>query len=155
MGTALIYVYLTLSALPVYGTIWIIAIAHITLYLAFGTKLTNGVMIQLSPDLEEAGATSGATRIYALRKITIPLVKPALIGLWVWVVAHSIRELSSALMLQGRSNSVVSTLLWSYWEGGRPTAAATVGVVLITVLLVLVTIWQLLSNRSRSNLGEL
>lgn len=151
MGTALIFVYLSFSAVPVYGTIWIIAIAHITMYLSFGSRLTNGVMAQISGELEEAAAASGATKAQALARITIPLMAPALIGLAIWVVAHSIRELSTALMLQGRDNSVLSTLLWSFWEGGRPTQAAAVGIVMMVALALLVAIWQFFSDRTPSS----
>lgn len=151
MGTSLIFVYLSLRAVPIYGTIWIIAIAHITMFISFGSRLTNGVMAQISGELEEAAAASGATKLQALFRITIPLMAPALTGLAIWVVAHSIRELSTALMLQGRGNSVLSTLLWSFWEGGRPTQAAAVGIVMMIALAILVGVWQFFSGRTPSS----
>ena len=84
-----------------------------------------------------------------MRKITVPLMWPTLVGLWIWVVSHSLRELSSALMLQGRSNVTLSTLLWNYWSGGQPTAAAAVGVTMLFVLIAMVGIWQIVSARSK------
>lgn len=150
MGSALIFVYLSINVIPIYGTIWIILIAYITIYLAFGTKVTNAALIQMSSDLEDAAAASGANRAFVLRRITIPLMTPALIGLWIWVVAHAVRELSSALMLQGRANTTLATLLWDYWSGGRPTAAAAVGVMMVVALLVLVGAWQAVARRSDS-----
>jgi len=148
MGSSLIFVYLSINVIPIYGTIWIILVAYITIYIAFGTKVTNGALIQMSADLEDAGAASGATRSHVLRKITVPLMGPALIGLWIWVVAHCVRELSSALMLQGRANATLATVLWDYWSGGRPTAAAAVGVVMVVALLGLVGCWQFTARRS-------
>jgi len=151
MGTALIFVYLSLTAVPIYGTIWIIALAHITMYLSFGSRLTNGVMVQISGELEEAASASGASRLQTLRRVTIPLMAPALVGLAIWAVAHSIRELSTALILQGRENQVLSTILWAYWEGGRPTAAAAVGIVMMIALAILVAIWQIVSGRASTS----
>ena len=155
MGSSLIFVYLSINVVPIYGTIWIILVAYITIYIAFGTKVTNGAMIQMSPDLEDAGAASGAPRSHVLRRITVPLMGPALIGLWIWVVAHCVRELSSALMLQGRANATLATLLWDYWSGGRPTAAAAVGVVMVVALLALVGCWQFAASRSDTESARL
>ena len=87
IGVALVYVYITLgSVLPIYGTIWIIALAYLTQYLPFGTRATTGVMMQLHPELEEAGATSGAGKLRILRRITFPLVWPAVAAVWIWVL---------------------------------------------------------------------
>lgn len=148
MGSSLIFVYLSATFIPIYGTIWIIFIAYVTIYIAFGTKVTNSALIQMSPDLENAGLASGANRFETIQRITVPLMTPALVGLWIWVVAHCVRELSSALMLQGRSNMTLSTLLWDYWSGGRPTAAAAIGVLMVAVLLALVSFWQMLSKKN-------
>lgn len=143
LGVALVYVYLTLDlGFAVYGTIWIILIAYVTHYVSFGTRLANGVMVQLHPELEEAGLACGASALRVLRRITLPLVWPALVAIWIWVVAHALRELSTALMLQGRDNVMVPTLLWDYWSGGEPTRAAAVGVWLILALVAFLSLWQ-------------
>ncbi len=137
IGVALVYVYITLGAvLPIYGTIWIIALAYLTQYLPFGSRAMSGVMMQLHPELEEAGSTSGAGKLRILRRITFPLVWPAVAAVWIWVLAHALRELSSALMLQGRDNAVIPTLLWDYWSGGEPNRTAAGGLWL-TIALVL------------------
>lgn len=151
IGLALIYVYLTINFLPIYGTVAILAIAYTTTYLSFGTRVTNGVLLQFSKDLEEAAQTSGARWSTVFRAITLPMMKPALVGVWVWVAAHALREMSGALMLQGTNNSVVPTLLWGYWESGRPTIAAAAGVWLILAMLILVTIWALVTTRRKGD----
>lgn len=149
IGVALVYVYLSLgNLLPIYGTIWIIAIAYVTQYLSFGSRVTHGIMLQLHPDLEEAGLIAGGNPLGVLRKITLKLMQPALAAVWLWVFAHALRELSSALMLQGRDNFVVPTLLWDYWSSGEPNRAAAVGIWLTIVLVVFLALWQFLAQRS-------
>jgi iron(III) transport system permease protein len=149
IGVALVYVYITLGAfLPIYGTIWIIALAYITQYLPFGTRATSGVMLQLHPELEEAGATSGAGRVRVLRRITFPLVWPAIAAVWIWVLAHALRELSSALLLQGRNNAVIPTLLWDYWSGGEPNRTAAGGLWLTIALVLFLVLWRAVSRRA-------
>jgi iron(III) transport system permease protein len=147
IGVALITVYLTFTWIPVYGTIWILVIAYTTTFLAYGTRTTNGVLVQLHRDLEEAASVAGAGFWTVLRRIVLPLALPAVIAVWVWVVAHAARELSTALMLHGRHNTVISTLMWNFWSGGDAPRAAAVGVWLMLALFVLVAIWQLLARR--------
>jgi iron(III) transport system permease protein len=149
IGVALMFVYISLgSVLPIYGTIWIIALAYLTQYLPFGTRVTTGVMMQLHPELEEAGSTSGAGRLRILRRITLPLVWPAIAAVWIWVLAHALRELSSALLLQGRDNKVIPTLLWDYWSGGEPNRTAAGGLWLTVVLVLFLVLWRSVSRRA-------
>jgi iron(III) transport system permease protein len=149
IGVALVYVYIAAGAvLPIYGTIWIIALAYITQYLPFGARVTGGVMMQLHPELEEAGSTSGAGKVRVFRRITLPLVWPAIAAVWIWVLAHAMRELSSALLLQGRNNRVIPTLLWDYWSGGEPNRTAAGGLWLTVVLIVFLILWRSVSRRA-------
>jgi iron(III) transport system permease protein len=149
IGVALVYVYIALNPiLPIYGTIWIIAVAYLTQYLPFGSRTLNGVMVQIHPEIEEAALASGAGRGRILRKITLPLVWPAMAAVWIWVLAHALRELSSALMLQGRDNGVIPTLLWDYWSGGDPTRTAAGGLWLTVALVLFLAVWQTLALRA-------
>ncbi len=149
MGLALIYVYLTLQFIPVYGTIWIIAIAYITHYISFGTRTLNSAMVQIHSELEEASEVSGASWFMTFVRIILPLLIPAIMSVWIWVGGHAIRELSAALMLASGRNVLLSTLLWGFWEGGEMPVAATVGVVLILLLILLMGVAQFFARRAR------
>ena len=147
IGVALIYVYLALgSAVPIYGTIWIIVAGYLTQYLPYGARLAGNVMLQLHNELEEAGRTSGGSPAKVMLRITLPIVLPALLGVWVWVASHYLRELSTALMLQGNDNSVVTTLLWDAWAGGDVTRSAAIGIWLIVGTSSLLLLWQVVSR---------
>lgn len=144
IGSALVTMYLNLPWLPVYGTIWIIVIAFVTVYISYGTRSINAVLAQIHADMEDAAHVSGAGWLRSFTHVTLPLILPAVLGVSVWVAAHSLREVSAPLLLRGRDNSMMATLLWDYWAQGRPSTAAAVGVILIAVLAVLVTLWQVL-----------
>lgn len=150
IGVALITTYLTLTWIPIYGTVWILVVAYVTTFLAYGTRTTNGVLVQLHRDLEEAATIAGAGFWTVLRRIVLPLALPALVAVWVWVFAHAARELSTALMLHGRHNTVISTLMWNFWSGGDAPRAAAVGVWLMLALFVLVGVWQALARRQEA-----
>lgn len=147
ISIALIYVYLTVRVAPIYGSIWIIVIAYVTNYLSFGSRATHGVMHQLHDDLEDAARTAGATWTRTMARVVVPLAGPAILAVWIWVLAHCLRELTSALMLQGRTNETLPVLLFGYWTGGEPNKAAAVGVWLIAVLLAITALWQWLARR--------
>jgi iron(III) transport system permease protein len=146
IATALIYVYLAVSVIPIYGTIWIIAVAYLTIYLSFGSRTMNGVVVQLHPELDEAARMSGAGLIATVRRVLVPLAAPGLAAVWIWVFAHCLRELTAALLLQGADNPTLPTLLYSYWSGGETNKAAAVGVWLVLGLIAVVGIWQLLQR---------
>ena len=132
--------------LPIYGTIWIIAIAHISRFLPFGTRTTNGAMFQLHRELEEAGAVSGAGWLTVFRMITLRLLIPSLLAGWLWVAVHSGRELSIALLLAStRDNQILSALSWSRWENGRIDDAAALGMVLMGIMAVFIIVARVLT----------
>src|SRR5262245_55316081 len=56
IGLALVYLFLTVPwrLIPIYGTVWIITLAVVTRYLAFGSRTMHGAVLQLHHDLEEA-----------------------------------------------------------------------------------------------------
>ena len=59
-------------------TIWVILIAHIFYNYAVVLRVVGGVWGQLDPRLEEAARVLGATRWQAFRKVTLPLLRPAI-----------------------------------------------------------------------------
>src|SRR6476469_5713365 len=146
IATALVYVYLAVKSIPIYGTIWIIAVAYLTIYLSFGSRTMNGVVLQIHPELDEAARMSGAGLLATLRRVIVPLTTPGLAAVWIWVFAHCLRELTAALLLQGADNATLPTLLYTYWSGGETNKAAAVGVWLVRGLLAIVIIWQLLQR---------
>jgi iron(III) transport system permease protein len=146
IATALIYVYLAVKIIPIYGTIWIIAVAYLTIYLSFGSRTMNGVVLQLHPELDEAARMSGAGLLATVRRVIVPLTAPGLAAVWIWVFAHCLRELTAALLLQGADNTMLPALLYSYWSGGETNKAAAVGVWLVLGLLAVVIAWQVLAR---------
>jgi iron(III) transport system permease protein len=146
IALAVMLVYLSFRN-PFYGTIFIIAIAMTTRYLAYGSRVMKAGFMQIHPELEEASRVAGVGwwRTYAL--VIIPLAAPVLINGWMWVAVHAARELSVALMLYTPSSVVVSTQVWSLWEAGRQPAAAALGVLLIAALVLVNWIARLTLQR--------
>jgi iron(III) transport system permease protein len=123
---------------PVYGTIIIIAIAHTISWVAYGTRTTNGVMIQLHRELEEAGKVAGASTPRVLGRIVLPLVAAGIFNSWIWISMLSYREVTMALALGTRKNLVISTIVWQFWGNGWVPQVAALGVLLVLFAVLIV-----------------
>ncbi|HET8564554.1 MAG TPA: iron ABC transporter permease, partial [Candidatus Binatia bacterium] len=108
LALIILYLHPPLSYLPIYGTIWLIAIGLTASYIAFGSRTMNGALIQVHRELEEAAEVSGAQWGRILRGIVLPLVLPAFVSGWIWVASHSLRSFSIPLMLGTRNSKVLS-----------------------------------------------
>lgn len=116
---------------PIYGTILIIVLAHTINWVAYGTRTTNSVMIQVHRELEEAGRVSGASSPRVLWKIVLPLIAAGVLNSWVWIGMLSYREVTMALTLYTRGNVVISTVVWQFWGSGWVPQVSALGVLLI------------------------
>jgi iron(III) transport system permease protein len=149
IGLAFIFVYVRFP-IPIYGTLWIIALAMTTRYLAYSSRTTTAALMQVHGELEEASQMAGAPWLRTLRRITMPLLAPAMINVFLWVAVHAMQELSMALMLYNPDTVVVSTMIWSMWQNGRTADAAVLGVVLIFLSALLLLGGHLVSAHRRS-----
>jgi iron(III) transport system permease protein len=123
---------------PIYGTILIIMLAHVINWIAYGTRTTNSVMIQVHRELEEAGKVSGASTPRVLVRIVLPLIAVGVFNSWVWIGMLSYREVTMALTLYTRQNVVVSTVVFQFWQNGWVPEVAALGVALILFALIVV-----------------
>lgn len=146
MGVALIWVYLTLP-IPIYGTVWILLIAYVTRYLPYGMRTSSAALLQVHRELEEAAETSGASWWRTFTSIILPLLQPALLAGWIYVVIVSIRELSSSILLWGPGAEVLSVYIFDLWQTGHPQELAALGLMLITILFVLAAVARTIGQR--------
>ena len=116
---------------PLYGTIFIIIVAHTINWIAYGTRTTNSVMIQVHRELEEAGRVAGASSQRVLWKIVLPLIAAGVLNSWIWIGMLSYREVTMSLTLMTRSNVVISTVVWQFWGSGWVPQVCALGVILI------------------------
>ncbi len=146
LGVGLIWVYLTLP-IPIYGTLWILVIAYVTRFMPYGLRTCSSSMIQIHRELEEASMSSGGSWFQTFSRVTLPLLRPALLTGWIYVALISIRELSSSILLYSPGNEVLSIMIWDLWQGGEVQALASLGVIMVLSLSVLVFFFQRLGGR--------
>lgn len=134
-GIGLLWTYLRS---PLYGTIWILLLAYIAKYLPYAIVVSRTSILQLNRELEESARMSGARPFVVLRAITMPILKPALVAIFFFVMLKSIMELSASILLYSERGPVLSVLTWSYMETGNFQFAAAIGVVQSLMLVGLV-----------------
>jgi iron(III) transport system permease protein len=149
IALALVYLFLTYPwrLIPIYGTVWIITVAVVTRYLAFGSRTMHGAVLQLHHDLEEAAHVGGVSWARAFRFIVLPLLMPAIVSGWVFVALHALRETTMALMLYSPNSRVISLLMWDTWQSGDVNRATATGVVLMLCTAVIILLGRYIEQR--------
>ena len=147
LGTAILFVYLRTSWLPVYGTLWILFIAYLTRYMPYGMRYSSTSMYQIGRELEESAHMSGAGWWHTFRRVILPLIAPGLVAGWIYILVVSFRELGSSVLLYSPGKEVLSIVIWEQWRDGLLTEVAALGVMLIGGLIVLVAVAYKLGAR--------
>lgn len=137
---ALLWCFVTIpTGLP--GTIWILVLAYLIIFLPFSVRTMTNSLIQIHSELEEAARTSGASWEVGFFRITMPLLKHALINTFIFVFIQSYRQLGAAVLLVAPGTIVFPVIIMNFWTSSGHlglTAAAVIlyGSVLMVVVMV-------------------
>jgi iron(III) transport system permease protein len=140
---------------PLYGTLLVIIIAHVTIFMAFGTRMVSSAMLQLHQELENAATVSGASWLVSMRRVVLPLIFPQVLNGWLWIATHSARDLTVPILLMTSSNVVVASALWTIWEYPDIPGASALAIMMVVGLMLLVVPLQIWAARySNRNAGN-
>ncbi|WP_238146715.1 ABC transporter permease [Ornithinimicrobium murale] len=145
LGAAIYMTYLYLP-LPISGSITIMVIAYLTNYLPFSMIAMRSGIAQMHPSLEEASLMSGATGAKTFLRVTGPLLMPAFMAGWIWLVAHVMRDMNIAPVLASPENQTIGAFLWQRIQDGNIQQFSALSVCMVTVLLALILTWQRMSR---------
>src|SRR5207237_5148510 len=113
----------------IYGTIWLLLVGYLTIFLPLGVRSISGVVLQLERSVEECARVCGATWLTTMRTITLPLLKPGIMAAWVLIFIVSIREVAaSILLISARTKGIGPAIIKSY-EGSGSTLTAGLAVI--------------------------
>jgi iron(III) transport system permease protein len=101
--------------IPIYGTLWLLLIAYLTVFLPLGLRTISGVILQIDRSLEESAQMCGATWGHRLRTVTMPLLKPGLVAAWLLLFIASVRELGASILLTGPNAKVITPAIVESW----------------------------------------
>jgi iron(III) transport system permease protein len=101
--------------IPIYGTLWLLLIAYLTVFLPLGIRTISGVMLQIDRTLEESAQMCGASWGYRMRTVTMPLLRPGLVAAWLLLFIASVRELGASILLMGPKAKVITPAIVESW----------------------------------------
>jgi iron(III) transport system permease protein len=138
-----------LLPLPIYNTLTALLLAFVILFLPLAFRTMSGIVVQLSPALEEASRVSGAGWFTMFRTITVPLLGTGIVSTWALLFMISVREVSASVFLSGPDSQVLGPAILSFWDsGGMPRVSALAIIQAVIVLLALITVrWTLTRSR--------
>jgi iron(III) transport system permease protein len=142
--------FLLRDTVPLYGTLSILILVYTISRISFATRIINNSLAQIHPELEEAAFAGGLRVFQVIRKILLPLLKPALVYAWLWMALLCYRELTIASVLVTNQNNVtLPMIVWGLWLGGRLNQAAAANVVILVFMLPVVLLYLTFGRRSR------
>lgn len=147
LGMGILWTWLTLP-LPVYGTLAILGIACMAVFLPQGYRSISSSMLQLDKDLEDSAVMLGAHRVRAVFSVTIPLMRVGITSTVLLYLMLSMRELSASLFLFTSETRILSILVFDSFDNGQTTGAAAISVFYILVIAVLAIGAQMIGSRS-------
>lgn len=149
IGASLLALFVLGSFLPLYGSVWLIAIVYVVARLAFATRAINSSLLQIHRELEEAAYAAGLSAIRTSWHILLPLLRPTLLSVWIWTAILVYRELTVAVFLVSDNNITLPAVIWSYWASGTFNKAAAVTLVMTLVLTPLILVFWWFGRRSQ------
>jgi len=136
LGVAVMEVYLRVP-LPIYGSLWIIAIAYVIRFMPYGMRYVYSGVLQLHHELEEAAGVAGASSLTTLRRIVAPLLSPAIVAGWLFIFLVANKELAIAVLLASPGSQVIAVSIFDQWvngQGGELAAFGLIWTVLMTAI---------------------
>jgi iron(III) transport system permease protein len=134
ISALLLALFMLKGILPLYGSVWLIAIVYVVSRLAFATRALNSSLLQIHKELEEAAYTSGLSQVRTSWRILVPILRPTIMSVWIWSAILVYRELTVAVFLISHESVTLPAVIWSYWSSGAINKASAVTLVMTLAL---------------------
>ncbi len=148
-GLALLWAWLNIP-IPIYGTLWLLALAYFTVMLPLGVRTLAGVVLQIDKSLEECARVCGAGWVYQMRTVTLPLLRPGILAAWLLIFMACVRELGASVFLMGPNAKVIApSIVSAFASSGTELTAAMALIQTFTVIVALVILFRLTRGVTR------
>jgi len=129
------------------GGAYIIMAAFIVRSLPASVRSGVAALQQIDPSIEEASNILGADAQYTFRKVTLPLILPALLAGLIFSFTRHMTSLSAIIFLVSAKWRIVTASILSEWEQGGVNIAAAYSTVIIVFVLIAIFVLNLIVNR--------
>jgi putative spermidine/putrescine transport system permease protein len=135
--------------LGLFGTLSGLIVAHAVLTVPYVVATVSGTLIMVDKRLEQAALTLGASPWKTFRRVTLPLILPAVLSGLVFPMVVSFDELVVSLFISTPAVRPVTVEMWSNVRGAVDPTIAAVATVLFTVSLAAL-LGEVITRRVRS-----
>lgn len=135
LSLAFVWAYLSTPFIrQLYGTPYLMLIALVVAHVPIAARACEGIITQVSLDLDEAARVAGAGPWRAAAEITARLCAPSLLGAWLLISLAISGALDVAMLLQSTDTQIVATLAFGMFNNGNVSEAAALYVLFIGLL---------------------
>ena len=121
----------------------VVIATHVVLTLPFVSRTVYVSLRNLDPALERAATNLGASPFEVLRRVTLPLLRPGMVGGWLLAAILSLTEFTASLYVTAQRTQTLPVAMYTYVrEYTDPTIAA-----ISALLIIFTTALMLLANR--------
>ena len=145
-GLGLLWAWINMP-IPIYGTLWLLALAYFTVFLPLGLRTIASVVLQVDPSLEECARVCGAGWGYQMRTVTMPLLRPGLVAAWLLIFIASVRELGVSIFLMGPNSKVIAPAIVNSWLSSSSELSAAMALIQTATVFIAVAIMFSLARR--------
>jgi iron(III) transport system permease protein len=147
LGVTLLSLILETPGLSMlYGTVIPLLLAMLIKELPIGVQLLRTAVGQVSGQLEEAAIMAGADFATIFRRITLPLVAPMLVSVFLLIFAGTLRDIGTVVLIATPGTQTMALLMFDFAVSGQLESAAVIGVI-VAILCVTVTVASLRIGR--------
>lgn len=118
-----------------YGTFALLALIGTVKYLPMASRSGVNSMLQLSPEIEEAGVIMGVPWWKRMTQIIVPIERSTIVSGYLLPFISCMRELSLFVILVTANNRVLTTLLFFYDEKGWAQYGNAINLLIIVIVL--------------------
>jgi iron(III) transport system permease protein len=141
LSVALLSTYLATPLLrELFGTPWLMVLALGVGATPIAVRAAEGMIAQVSPELEDVAFICGASRAAAAMGIVARLCAPSLIGAWLMIALWMAGALDVPLLLQSNNSQTVATYAFGLLNAGEIGKAAAVFLFYLLLLGVVVAL---------------
>ena len=148
------YLFYYDKPLALTGTPYIILAAYIVRSLPASVRAGVAALQQIDPSIEEASQILGADSQYTFRKVTLPLILPALLAGLIFSFTRHMTSLSAIIFLVTARWRIVTASIMSDFEQVGLMGAAAYSTIIIVLVLIAIAILTLLTNRMLRSRGD-
>ena len=125
------------------GTAVILVICFVFRNMPVGVRAGIAAMSQLDKSLDEASLTLGANSWYTMRKVVLPLLRPAIVAALVYSFVRAMTAISAVIFLVSAEHNMATAYIIGRVENNDYGLAIAYSTVLIFVMLAAVVSFQL------------